>query len=183
MAPNFHPHSTFAHLATAASRYKEPDDLARKTRGLTSRKSKPNRQATSLELFQESRQALMDGDTGMSQILLTKTVDDKSYGQTQYALDMIFIFFTEPVSVKSSSGFRGKALPEEGRLGRLSHLKSLLDLRQPKAPLNILHSRNYFNSITGHYIIFNFPLCNYVILHAMSQYITYYCACHCVKCN
>jgi hypothetical protein len=100
--------------------------------------------------FLESRKALMDGDTGMSQTLLNKAIDDKSYGQTQYAFDMIFIFSTAPVDILNVSK---PSRMEEGRLGRLSHLKSILDFTSSgsRPTLHVMHARNFLNTLTGRY--------------------------------
>lgn len=109
-------------------------------------------QQSAHDFFLESRQALMDGDTGMSQILLTKTVDDKSYGMTQYAFDMVFIYSTMPVGILSTS--KSQRI-EGGRMGQLSHLKSILnyDGVSPMPPLHVMHSRSFFNSSTGQFVV------------------------------
>ncbi len=97
------------------------------------------------DLFRESREALLDGDTGMSQILLVKTVDDKSYGQTQYALDLVLVYSSEPLRVRR--GGEEGSRPGGGRRGRVEHLRSLLEA--DALPLHVYHSRQFFNSVTG----------------------------------
>ena len=100
------------------------------------------------EVFRESRKALLDGDTGISQQLLALAVDDNAYGQTQYAFDMVIMFFSHAISLKSKVSHVGNAV---GRMGRLMQLKQMIDLGRGKAPppLSILHSRSSFNTLTG----------------------------------
>jgi hypothetical protein len=172
MKPNYYPHGKTSPPEKRASGHRTL--LSRSTDYV---KPKPKARPSPLELFRESRQALVEGDTGMSQILLAKAVDDSSYGQTQYALDMVFLFSTEPATIK---GAHLAQRDEAGRLGRLMHLKSLLDYRAAPVPppMHTLHARNFFNTVTGWYIhggcvVTAFSLFPYVLLYLQSMYVVY----------
>ena len=145
MTPNFHPYAD----TRSSPLMSNTQEISKKTGGALF-SPKTNRKAPSLfNVFQKSRQALVDGDTGMAQTFLTYAADDRSYGQTQYALDLIFVFATARIGIRMNSGYSSRARPEQGRMGRLTHLKSMLTFPQPVEPWHHLHSRNVFNSLTG----------------------------------
>lgn len=117
--------------------------------------------------FRASRQALQDGDTGMSQILLSKAIDDRSYGQTQYSFDMVFVFSTTPAMFNTGGadkrkGERGSSSREGksvgGRHSLLLRLKKLLGFQATpsRPPLHAVHARSFFNSVTG-------TICIYIV--------------------